>query len=414
MSEERIQKLLARAGHGSRRHAEELIAAGRVTVNGQVAGLGDKADPERDAVKLDGKRLDLQAVPHRYLLMHKPRGVLTALIDNEGNRTTVLDLIPPGLRKGLVPVGRLDFQTSGLLLLTSDGDFAHRLAHPRYGCTKLYEVKVQGRPNDAALDRLRQGRIKIDHKSIGTCRIEAMPTPPGDGGDNSWWRVELAQGRNRQIRDMFFRIGHSVQKLRRVAIGPISDAALPMGQVRELTEGEVRSLLLSTSKTVARGDVEFRLDAKAKAKEAAKVAGTKPRKPRFPRRKPAAEGGKRSSGRDKPDAKRPPSRSADAPSESRPSKSPSRSGPSRSGPSKSRSPSKAKQGGPGARGSKSGGPGKGRPGSGPSGKGRPGSGSPGKGRPSKGRPGTGRPGTGRSGSGRSGSGGGSGRGGRGR
>ncbi len=398
MSEERIQKLLARAGHGSRRHAEELIAAGRVTVNGQVAGLGDKADPARDAVKLDGKRLDLQAVPHRYLLMHKPRGVLTALIDSEGDRTTVLDLVPPGLRKGLVPVGRLDFQTSGLLLLTTDGDFAHRLAHPRYGCTKLYEVKVHGRPNEAALDRLRQGRLKIDDKPIGTCRIEAMPSPPGDGGDNTWWRVELAQGRNRQIREMFFRIGHSAQKLRRVAIGPISDISLPMGQLRELTEGEVRALMQSTSKTVARGDVEFRLDAKAKAKEASKAAGTKIRKPRFPRRKPAADGDARGAGRGRGRTKRPTSRSAESPAKGR---------------------STGKSPGPG----KSRGPGKVGVGKGPSGKGSsprspkkavPGSRGPKSGGPGKGRSGTGRPGTGRSGTGRSRPGGGSGRGGRGR
>src|SRR5687767_13587881 len=140
MAEERLQKILARAGVTSRRKAEDLIREGRVTVNGAVAGIGDKADPARDAVKVDGKRVHLPAT-HRYLLLNKPRAVMSTVSDPEG-RPTVMEFVPPMFRKALVPVGRLDFLTEGLLLLTDDGEFAQTIAHPRHGCWKTYEVKV--------------------------------------------------------------------------------------------------------------------------------------------------------------------------------------------------------------------------------------------------------------------------------
>lgn len=244
MSEERIQKILARAGVASRRKSEELIEAGRVTVNGRVATLGDKADPETDHLKLDGKRIEPRTEFH-YLVMNKPAGVMSTRHDPEG-RPTVLDLVPETYRKALVPVGRLDFQTEGLLLLTDDGDFAHRIAHPRYGCTKVYEVKVKDRPAAEDLEKLRRRGAVIEGRRVVPVKIEPLQVPGPREGKNTWWTVELAQGRTRQIREMFFRIGHPVQRLRRVAVGPLRDPNLQPGMVRELTEAEVRSLRRST------------------------------------------------------------------------------------------------------------------------------------------------------------------------
>jgi pseudouridine synthase len=267
MSEERLQKILARAGVASRRKAEELIREGRVTVNGRPAAIGDKADLARDSVKLDERRIQAPAT-HRYLLLNKPRGVMSTVSDPAG-RTTVIDLVPPAMRRALAPVGRLDFQTEGLLLLTDDGDLAQHVAHPSFGCWKTYEVKVRGRPAADQIERLRAG-IVLEGRRTAPCRITALrrsskTTPaalrraragggqgvPGRRGrprsapesDNaSWWSVELGEGRTRQIREMFQRIGHPVQKLRRIAIGPVSDPDLPVGSLRELSEREVAAL----------------------------------------------------------------------------------------------------------------------------------------------------------------------------
>jgi 23S rRNA pseudouridine2605 synthase len=246
LSEERIQKLLARAGVASRRKVEELLGEGLVTVNGQVAAVGDKADPERDAIKVDGKRVDLRPAIHRYLLLNKPLKVMSTVDDPEG-RPTVMDLVPPQFRKALVPVGRLDFLTEGLLLLTDDGELAHRVGHPRFGCTKMYEVKVKGLPSADGLRKVRQGTV-IDGKRTVPHQVVAIRKPGPKDVKNSWWRVELGEGRNREIREMFFRIGHPVSKLRRVAIGPITDAGLPVGALRELTEAEVAALRRATSR----------------------------------------------------------------------------------------------------------------------------------------------------------------------
>lgn len=237
MSEERLQKLLAQAGVASRRAAEELIRSGRVTINGAAASVGDKADPERDAVKVDGRRVVL-AAPFSYLLLNKPRGYITTRSDPEG-RPTVYDLLPEGWRRRVAPVGRLDFQTEGLLLLTNDGELAQRIAHPRHGCSKLYRVKVKGQPPEEDLARLRTGMV-IDGRRTAPARIERSA---GQGRPtNSWLTIELHEGRSRQIREMFFRIGHPVLKLRRVAIGPISDRRLPLGRFRELSTEEVEAL----------------------------------------------------------------------------------------------------------------------------------------------------------------------------
>jgi 23S rRNA pseudouridine2605 synthase len=289
MSEERIQKILARAGVASRRKAEELIERGAVTVNGQVAGLGDKADPERDAIKVDGKRVQPASQEHRYLLLNKPKEVMSTLTDPEG-RKTVLDFVPPGMRKALVPVGRLDYNTEGLLLLTDDGEFAQRIAHPRYGGTKTYEVKVKGTPGESQLDRLRNG-VVIEGRRTAPAKITARnPFKPLGGrrrgeaeSDNSWWIVEITEGRTRQIREMFFQIGNPVQKLRRVAIGPLRDPELPVGALRELTEQEVRKLQKSTRAPEERKPVRR----KAPGGPAPKPPPEKPARPAA--KKPAAK-----------------------------------------------------------------------------------------------------------------------------
>jgi 23S rRNA pseudouridine2605 synthase len=248
MSEERLQKILARAGVASRRKAEELIRDGRVTINGRVAEIGDKADLVRDSVKMDAHRIHAPAV-HRYLLLNKPRGVMSTVSDPAG-RPTVIDLVPPAMRRALAPVGRLDFHTEGLMLLTDDGDLAQQVAHPSHGCWKTYEVKVRGRPEEEQINRLRAG-IVLEGRRTAPCHIAVLrrrpPTGPrrgaaADGDTSSWWSVELGEGRTRQIREMFQRIGHPVQKLRRVAIGPVSDPAMPVGMLRELTDREVAAL----------------------------------------------------------------------------------------------------------------------------------------------------------------------------
>jgi 23S rRNA pseudouridine2605 synthase len=248
VSEERLQKILARAGVASRRKAEELIREGLVTVNGKIAEIGEKADPARDAIKVDGKRIQ-PSQEHRYLLLNKPKGYMSTLSDPEG-RPTVIDLVPPGMRKALVPVGRLDFMTEGLLLLTDDGDFAQRIAHPRYGSTKTYEAKVSGIPSEAQLDRLRAGVVLEDRRTAPAKITPRNPFKPAGArrrgepeSENSWWLIELTEGRTRQIREMFQSIGHPVQKLRRVAIGSLRDPHLPLGALRELSEKEIQRLL---------------------------------------------------------------------------------------------------------------------------------------------------------------------------
>jgi 23S rRNA pseudouridine2605 synthase len=306
MSEERLQKMLARAGIASRRKAEELIEEGHVTVNGQVAGLGDKVDPERDSIKVDGKRVQPAAArDHRYLLLNKPKKVMSTLSDPEG-RKTVLDFIPPTMRKALVPVGRLDYNTEGLLLLTDDGDFAQRIAHPRYGSTKTYEVKVKGTPTEAQLDRLRNG-VMLEGRRTAPAKIthrgyRPSNRPKGESeSDNSWWVVEIAEGRTRQIREMFFQIGHPVGKLRRVAIGPLRDASLPVGALRELSEEEVRKLMKSAREPAERKPARKRSPAAA-GEEPRKEAPKRPARPPRPTvtpvragaRKPKAAGAKAS------------------------------------------------------------------------------------------------------------------------
>ena len=272
---DRLQKILARAGVASRRGVEDLIREGRVTVNGTVAVLGTKADPKHDAIKVDGKRVRPKTTGSVYLLLNKPQGVMSTLVDPEG-RPTIRDLVPDRWHKALVPVGRLDFHTEGLLILTDDGDFAQRVAHPRYGCTKTYDVKVKGRPEAAKIDRLREG-IVIDGRRTRPCHIESRPVPGGGSDSNSWWIVRLEEGRNRQIREMFFRIGHPVQKLRRVGIGTLRDPNLAPGRIRELTEEEVERLRKPVRQKKGRATARPAADGKGRPKaKASRPRGSRP------------------------------------------------------------------------------------------------------------------------------------------
>ena len=212
----------------------------RATCSGSIARLGDRADLRTDAVKVDGRRIHA-AKEHCYLLLNKPRGYLCTTSDPEG-RSTVMELVPKKLHRGLHPVGRLDYNTEGLLLLTSDGAFSQRVAHPSHGCTKVYEVKVKGRPDETTLRRLREG-VVLGGRRTAPCRIVPRSMGRSNEGSNSWWTVTLSEGRTRQIREMFFRVGHTVQRLRRSAVGPVHDPKLPLGSYRELRQSEVRGLL---------------------------------------------------------------------------------------------------------------------------------------------------------------------------
>ncbi|HSP17842.1 MAG TPA: pseudouridine synthase [Thermoanaerobaculia bacterium] len=241
MEPERLQKIIAHAGFASRREAEVMIREGRVTVNGRVVTeLGTKANAGRDHIKVDGK-LITHAEPHRYILLYKPKEVASTVNDPEGRRT-VIDLVR-GVRERIYPVGRLDYQSEGLLLLTNDGDLAYEVAHPKHGSVKTYHVKVRGVVDDRLVGKLERG-ITIDAKRTVPCEIRYMKTTAraGDEAGNSWYEVKLREGRNQQIRRMFKAIGHPVMKLRRVGIGPIADPNLQPGEWRELTKHEVKML----------------------------------------------------------------------------------------------------------------------------------------------------------------------------
>ncbi len=237
--QQRLQKLIAAAGIASRRHGEELIAAGEVTVNGKiVSALGAKADPETDHIKVRGRLINplLQKHEHVYILLNKPKGYLSSMADPEG-RPLVTDLIPSRLGR-LHPVGRLDFNTEGLLLLTNDGEFTNLITSARNRIAKVYEVKVKGVPPEGAIDRLRRG-IAIGK---GERTAPAVVRRLREIKANSWFELTLHEGRNQQIRRMFDSIGHSVVKLRRTRVGTLDDKGLPLGKWRRLKEIEVKRL----------------------------------------------------------------------------------------------------------------------------------------------------------------------------
>lgn len=238
--EERLQKLIAAAGLASRRHAEEMILAGEVAVNGEVVReLGTKADPARDHIKVRGRLINplLAGREKVYVLLYKPKGYLTSVSDPEG-RPLVTELVPETLGR-LHPVGRLDFNTEGLLILTNDGELTNHITAARNKVRKVYEVKVKGVPPEQSVERLRRGIVLDD--AVRTAPAEVKLTH--ETGANAWFEVVLQEGRNQQIRKMFDAIGHSVVKLRRVRIGPIADEDLKPGHYRFLSPAEVARLL---------------------------------------------------------------------------------------------------------------------------------------------------------------------------
>jgi 23S rRNA pseudouridine2605 synthase len=281
MPAERLQKIIAAAGIASRRKAEELISSGVVSVNGQiVTELGSKADPERDHIRVNGKLLH-GAERQIYLLMNKPKGYVTTTHDPE-HRPTVMDLLH-GVRARVYPVGRLDYASEGLLLLTNDGDLAHRLMKAASHVPKVYVVKVAGRPDAAGLEKLRRGvsipesrfltfkgarndtedeaalprkdndeRSQADRKRVRPGRGDQrrVKTAPAKvrlvrEGENPWYEITLTEGKNRQIRRMFEAIGHHVEKIKRVRYGTLS-LDVPPGEFRKLSVGEVDKLRSAT------------------------------------------------------------------------------------------------------------------------------------------------------------------------
>ena len=226
---ERLQKVLARAGFGSRRSCDDLIAAGRVTVNGEVAELGRRVDAEHDKITVDGVAGSVRPGLVYYLL-NKPSGVISTASDPQG-RPTVIDLVPAEPR--VFSVGRLDLDTEGLLVLTNDGDLAHRLTHPSLSVEKAYLIQVEGTPSPAAIRRLREG-VELEDGTTSPAKVSL--TPP------DLIRMVIHEGRNRQVRRMCAAVGHPVVRLARYRIGPLTDPSLAPGQWRLLEPREVRGL----------------------------------------------------------------------------------------------------------------------------------------------------------------------------
>jgi 23S rRNA pseudouridine2605 synthase len=232
---ERIQKIISMAGIASRRKAEELMRAGAVTVNGRVVReLGSKADPEQDHIKVSGKLINPKQAKV-YLMLNKPREVVTTLSDPMG-RMTVKELLR-GVRARVYPVGRLDYDSEGLLLLTNDGDMVQRLLHPSFEVPKTYEVKVKGILTDQEILEISRGVVLSDGRTL-PCRIRKIKKTE----KNSWLEMTIHEGRNRQIRRMLEKIDHPVLKLKRIRMATLELGALPIGGYRYLTAGEIRSL----------------------------------------------------------------------------------------------------------------------------------------------------------------------------
>ncbi len=235
----RLQKILSSAGVASRRSAERLMAEGRVSVNGDVVReLGTRADPESDDIRVDGRPVSRPA-RRLYLLLNKPRGYVTTRSDPEG-RPTVLDLLPD-VREYVFPVGRLDYDSEGLLLLTNDGELAAGLTHPSHEVPREYHARVRGVPDRHALDRLANG-VTLDGRRTAPAQVALLERGLGQAGDQALVSLTLHEGRTRQVRRMLEAVGHPVVRLRRVRIGPIADATLPLGRYRSLRPAEVEAL----------------------------------------------------------------------------------------------------------------------------------------------------------------------------
>ncbi len=257
--EERLQKIIAAAGIASRRKAEELIQAGAVAVNGKVVTeLGTKADPDNDHIKVRGKLINPRGQQEKvYILLNKPIGYLTSRSDPQ-KRQLVTDLVGPYAAK-VHPVGRLDLNTEGLILLTNDGEFTNLIAHASHNVPKVYEAKVKGKPSEWQINKLARG-VEIDGVKTAPAQIRLME----ETETNAWYEVTLHEGRNQQIRKMFDSIGHSVVKLRRIAIGFLKEEKIKPGEFRFLRETEVKRF--------------FRLGSQVAAKPASKSAGRPTRK----------------------------------------------------------------------------------------------------------------------------------------
>ncbi|MGB9716325.1 MAG: pseudouridine synthase [Thermodesulfovibrionales bacterium] len=232
--EKRIQKVLSELGITSRRKAEQLILEGKVTVNGKVATIGMKVDPEKDYIKVEGKLItgfkrDFKKV---YLMFNKPKGVVTTLFDPEG-RTTIKDFLK-GVKYRVFPVGRLDYDSEGLLLLTNDGDFANAVMHPSKKISKTYHVKVKGIPEEEDIEKLRRG-IKLEDGITSHAKVKRIRK----GEVNSWLEITIYEGKKRQIRRMFENIGHPVLKLKRIRIDGLELGNLEPGAYRYLSEDEI-------------------------------------------------------------------------------------------------------------------------------------------------------------------------------
>jgi pseudouridine synthase len=237
--EQRLQKILSQAGVASRRAAERLIAEGRITLNGKtVQEMGTKADADSDDIRVDGRRL---ASPERkrYILLNKPAGFVSTRSDPQ-RRRTVIDLLH-GVREYVYPVGRLDYDTEGLLLLTNDGDLAARLTHPRHGVERSYEARVAGMPDEDALRQLREG-IPLDGRRTLPAEATLLNARRGRVGGEGVLQITIREGRNRQVRRMCEAVGHPVRDLTRTRIGPLTDRRLKPGMWRDLSAAEVTTL----------------------------------------------------------------------------------------------------------------------------------------------------------------------------
>lgn len=233
MPQERLQRALARCGFGSRRACEELVRAGRVSVNGRVSTLGDRVDPQADRMEVDGHVVPLHP-GNVYYAFHKPAGVVTTLRDPRA-RNDLAGYLPPGER--VFPVGRLDQATEGLLLLTNDGELANRLMHPRHGVEKEYLADVSGAPTDRRLARIRRG-VELDDGPAKAISVRAVGRSAGGGGV----RVVMGEGRKREVRRLLAAVGLPVRRLVRIRVGPLKLGRLPPGEVRALSAEEVRAL----------------------------------------------------------------------------------------------------------------------------------------------------------------------------
>lgn len=234
MTTERLQKILARAGYGSRRACEKIIEEGRVTVDGRIASLGDNADPQTQKIVVDGVTLRYKPPTYTYIMLHKPQGVLSTVRDPHGRRT-VLDLVQVPER--IYPVGRLDYESEGLLLLTDDGELAQQLTHPRYEHSRVYRALVAGEPTAETLERWRRG-IVLDGRPTRFDKVEVETLGRGE----TWLRITVHEGRNHLVRRVAAALGHPVLRLIRVEMGPLKLGELAPGRWRRLTVSEVKLL----------------------------------------------------------------------------------------------------------------------------------------------------------------------------